>query len=55
LEQALKLLAAHLYKQDKLSLDEAFVDATIASAKKGGFAVGPTWRGKGTKIVAVAR
>jgi hypothetical protein len=30
------------------------VDATFASAKKGGFAVGPTQRGKSTKIVAIA-
>ena len=54
LEQVLKLLARLLYEQGKLNLDEAFVDATFASAKKGGFAVGPTRRGKGTKIVAIA-
>src|SRR5271168_2687908 len=54
LEQALKLLAAHLHGQGQLNLEEAFVDATLASAKKGGFAVGPTRRGKGTKIVAIA-
>jgi transposase len=35
LENALKLLAAHLHEQGKLNLDEAFVDATFASAKKG--------------------
>jgi transposase len=35
LEQALKLLANHLHAQGKLNLDEAFVDATFASAKKG--------------------
>jgi len=35
LEQALKLLAARLHAQGKLNLDEAFVDATFASAKKG--------------------
>jgi transposase len=35
LEEALKRLAAHLYEQGKLNLDEAFVDATFASAKKG--------------------
>jgi transposase len=34
LEQALKLLARLLYEQGKLNLDEAFVDATFASAKK---------------------
>jgi transposase len=35
LEEALKLLARHLYERGKLNLDEAFVDATFASAKKG--------------------
>jgi Transposase DDE domain len=38
----------------RLKLDEAYVDATFASAKKGALAVGPTRRGKGTKILAVA-
>ena len=41
LEQALKLLAAHLHAQGKLNLDEAFVDATFASAKKGALPSGP--------------
>jgi len=54
LGRALKLLAGHLHERGKLNLEEAFVDATFASAKKGGFAVGPTRRGKGTKIIAVA-
>ena len=36
LEAALKLLAAHLHERGRLNLDEAFVDATFASAKKGG-------------------
>src|SRR5580693_8741784 len=35
LAEALKLLARHLYERGKLNLDEAFVDATFASAKKG--------------------
>ena len=35
LERALRLLAAHLHAQGKLNLEEAFVDATFASAKKG--------------------
>lgn len=35
LVEALRLLARHLHAQGKLSLDEAFVDATFASAKKG--------------------
>jgi len=33
--QALRLLASHLHERGKLNLDEAFVDATFASAKKG--------------------
>jgi transposase len=35
LEEALRLLATQLYQQGKLNLDEAFVDATFTSAKKG--------------------
>jgi hypothetical protein len=31
----LQLLACHLHERGKLSLDEAFVDATFANAKKG--------------------
>ncbi len=41
LEQALKLLAASLHAQGKLNLDEAFVDATFASAKKGALPSAP--------------
>jgi transposase len=33
--EALRLLAKHLHKRGKLHLDEAFVDATFASAQKG--------------------
>ncbi len=33
--QVLRLLARHLHQRGKLHLDEAFVDATFASAKKG--------------------
>ncbi|HEY3615649.1 MAG TPA: IS5 family transposase [Candidatus Sulfotelmatobacter sp.] len=54
LEEAVKVLAQHLHERGQLNLEEAFVDATFASAKKGAFAVGPTRRGKGTKIMAVA-
>lgn len=54
LEEALHLLARRLYEQGKLNLEEAFVDATFREREKGGFAVGPTRRVKGTKIVAVA-
>ena len=35
LEQALRRLAQHLHGRGQLNLDEAFVDATFASAKKG--------------------
>jgi transposase len=35
LEEALRLLARLLYEQGRLNLEEAFVDATFASAKKG--------------------
>jgi transposase len=33
--ESLQLLAGHLHERGKLNLDEAFVDATFASAKKG--------------------
>jgi transposase len=33
--EVLRLLAGHLHERGKLNLDEAFVDATFASAKKG--------------------
>ena len=33
--EVLRLLAKHLHQRGKLNLDEAFVDATFASAKKG--------------------
>ena len=35
LEKALQVLARHLHDRGQLNLDEAFVDATFASAKKG--------------------
>ena len=35
LVEVLRLLAKHLHDRGKLHLDEAFVDATFASAKKG--------------------
>ena len=36
LEKALQRLARYLHERGQLNLDEAFVDATFASAKKGG-------------------
>jgi len=41
LEEALKFLARHLHERGKLNLEEAFVDATFASAKKGASPSGP--------------
>jgi hypothetical protein len=35
LEEALKPMARHLHERGQLNLEEAFVDATFASAKKG--------------------
>ncbi len=46
LEKALKMLARHLHERGRLNLDEAFVDATFASAKKGGLpSAHPSWEG----------
>ena len=53
LVEVLRRLARHLHERGKLNLDEAFVDATFEREKRG-FAVGPTKRGKGTKIVPIA-
>jgi len=36
LGETLQLLARHLHKRGHLNLEEAFVDATFTSAKKGG-------------------
>jgi len=41
LEEALKRLARHLHQRGKLNLEEAFVDATFASAKKGASLLAP--------------
>jgi transposase len=41
LEATLRLLARHLYERGKLNLEEAFVDATFASAKKGALPSAP--------------
>lgn len=41
LEEALRLLARLLYEQGKLNLEEAFVDATFANAKKGALRSAP--------------
>ena len=53
-ERILHVLAEELQARGKLQLEEAFIDASFTGAKKGGLAVGPTKRGKGTKIIALA-
>jgi transposase len=41
LEEALRRLARHLHERGQLNLEEAFVDATFASAKKGASPLAP--------------
>ena len=41
LEEALRRLARHLHERGQLNLEEAFVDATFASAKKGASQLAP--------------
>ena len=54
LEHILRTLAEKLQARGKLQLEEAFIDACFVGGKKGGRAVGPSQRGKGTKIIALA-
>ena len=54
LEEALKMLARHLHERGRLNLERGVRGCNLRERQKGGFAVGPTRRGKGTKIVAVA-
>jgi transposase len=54
LVQVLRALAEDLLARGQLDLSESFIDASFSSAKKGAVAVGPTRRGKGTKIMAIA-
>lgn len=49
LEEALKVLAQHLHKRGRLNLEEAFVDATFASAKKGALPSVPPGAAKAPK------
>jgi transposase len=49
LEEALRLLARLLYEQGKLNLEEAFIDATFASAKKGASRSAPRAGAKGRR------
>ncbi len=52
LEAALKLLARHLHERGKLNLEEAFVDATFASARKGASRLGLTCPRKSLPVEA---
>jgi transposase len=54
LNKALRALARELHGHGLLPPEEGLLDGTFASAKKGGLAVRPTKRGKGTKIMAIA-
>ena len=53
LERMLHALASALLEQGRIDLSEGFIDGTFVPAKRGAQAVGPTKRGKGTKIMAV--
>jgi len=53
LEKILHVLAEELQARGKLKLEEAFIDAPSRGQKRGP-RVGPTKRGKGTKIIALA-
>ena len=53
MREVLKDLANTLREQGDIDEREAFIDATFASAKGGGDAIGPTKRGKGVKIMAI--
>lgn len=54
LKRILRILAKELQTRGKLQPEEAFIDASFTGAKKWGLGVGPTKRGKGTKITALA-
>ena len=53
LREVLKDLANALREQGGIDERKAFIDATFASAKGGGDAIGPTKRGKGVKIMTM--
>lgn len=54
LERVPHTLAASLLEHDRLHLSEGYIDGTFVPAKRGGAGVGPTERGKRTRIMAVA-
>ena len=51
--QILILLGEDLYKRGAIDIRETFIDGSFSPAKKRGHFVGPTKRGKGTKIMAI--
>lgn len=53
LRNILAALANELRDRGDIDERESFIDATFASAKGGGDAIGKTWRGKGVKILAI--
>jgi len=53
LRQALTDLANELRERGSIDESECFIDATFASAKRGGQGVGKTKRGKGVKILGI--
>ena len=54
LRVVLETLAEDLREAGQIDLSECYVDGTFIAAEKRGAAVGPTKRGKGTKLMAVA-
>ncbi|HEY6264797.1 MAG TPA: IS5 family transposase [Candidatus Acidoferrum sp.] len=54
LTRLLQKLAEDLRDRGKLDLSESFIDASFSGAKKGALVFGPTKRGKGSKIMAIA-
>jgi transposase len=50
----LQKLAEDLRDRGKLDLSESFIDASFSGGEKRGSSVGPTKRGKGSKIMAIA-
>src|SRR5882762_2600315 len=54
LRKVLTDLANTLREEGEIDEWECFIDATFASAKGGGEEIGPTRRGKGVKIMAIA-
>ena len=53
LERILRVLAEELHARGKIATGGGFHRRLLHGGKKGGLAVGPTKRGKGTKIIAI--